>query len=215
MQSHAQVCRAKIIPARKPPVKSWTAQKHGPDAKQTALLRQACEGGTGFQPVAGVWTISGLKARDMTAWGEAQRAKPQVKVRKENPLRAESAGHRVEMKKPLFCFGLSGLEEFCDTGTGPPLATLAPARPVISRAFSPPFWLGETPTGGWKPVPLWPVGGRVCDVCDPCDSGQVHTNHPGWNVRELVSSTAVRRTDGDLVHSSARSTGPLLLIGDP
>jgi hypothetical protein len=35
--------------------------------------------------------ISGLKARDMTAWGEAQRAKPQVNVRKENPFRAESA----------------------------------------------------------------------------------------------------------------------------
>ena len=56
----------------------------------------------------GVWTICGLKARDMTAWGEAQRAKPQVKARTGNPLRAESAGHRVEMM-PLFCFGLSGL----------------------------------------------------------------------------------------------------------
>ena len=44
----------------------------------------------------------------MTAWGEAQRAQPQVKVRKENPLRAVSAGHRIEMI-PVFCFGPSGL----------------------------------------------------------------------------------------------------------
>ena len=63
----------------------------------------------------GVWTFSGLKARDMTAWGEAQRAKPQVRVRKENPLRAESAGHWVEMIA-VFCFGLSGLGGIWNTG---------------------------------------------------------------------------------------------------
>src|SRR5438034_11799545 len=28
LQSHVQVCRAKIKPARKPPVKSWTARIH-------------------------------------------------------------------------------------------------------------------------------------------------------------------------------------------
>ena len=70
---------------------------------------------TDTQPATAVWTFSGLKARDVTAWSEAQRAKPQVKVRKENPLRAESAGHRVEMM-PLFCFDLSGLGEFWETG---------------------------------------------------------------------------------------------------
>ena len=110
----------------------------------------------------GVWTFSGLKARDMTAWGEAQRAKPQVRVRKENPLRAESAGHRVEMI-PVFCFGLSGLGGILGHQLpGPPLATLAPAQAVISRAFSPPFRV--EPVGnhrlypeetGWKPVPRW------------------------------------------------------------
>ena len=94
-----------------------------------------------------VWTFSGLKARDVTAWGEAQRAKPQVKVRKENPLRAESAGHRM----PLFCFGLSGLGEF---GT----STWASARYARSRpgcniaGFQP----DNCPNSrdSWKPVVL-------------------------------------------------------------
>ena len=48
-----------------------------------------------------VWTFSGLKARDMTAWGEAQRAKPQVYVRKQNLLSPERAGLRVGMSR---CF---------------------------------------------------------------------------------------------------------------
>ena len=99
----------------------------------------------------------GLKARHVTAWGEAQRAKPQVKVRTANPLRAESAGHRVEMM-PLFCFGLSGLWGILRHPLpGPPLATLAPAQGKAKATGI--IWRGDMAVTQ-RPAELRPV--RCC-----------------------------------------------------
>ena len=41
----------------------------------------------------------------LKAWGEAQRASPQGKVRKENPLSPARAKPTVELM-PVFCFGI-------------------------------------------------------------------------------------------------------------
>ena len=73
-----------------------------------------------LQSHAGPCERSGLKARDVIAWGEAHRAEPQVPVNRKHhrPVRA-----------------LSGLGRFMRRSPGPPLAPLAPAQAVTSRAF--------------------------------------------------------------------------------
>jgi len=48
----------------------------------------------------------------VTAWGEAQRAKPQVNVRKENPLRPERTGQQLEKDAGVFVSAFQALGSF-------------------------------------------------------------------------------------------------------
>ena len=78
----------------------------------------------------------GLKARDVTAWGEAQRAKPQVKVRKETFLALKRAGFRVGMSG-CFVSVFQAWGILCHRVTWGYTRYARSAQAVISLAFSP------------------------------------------------------------------------------
>src|SRR6266567_6344471 len=78
---------------------------------------------------------SGLKAPNVIAWGEAQRAEPQVTAPKKS-VRAESAGHGSSTLWPIIS-ALQASGGLRNRLPGPPLALLAPAQAISWRAFSP------------------------------------------------------------------------------
>ena len=79
----------------------------------------------------------GLKTLNVTAWGEARSAEPQVGTVKQShrPVRAGPVTRGIPGGEE--CRPFRPPETIWHAYPGPPLATLAPAQAVTGRAFSP------------------------------------------------------------------------------